>query len=274
MNLSNLKLGQTKVTVIGDEDMVISKVDGGYTLAYGASDATLAYDKDAKAWVLVIAEDVRKEFADATAKTIIDQVAAYWNEPATEAPSTEVAVVEATEPVELVKDEEPEDEAEATADENTILDWEVDTRGGHTTHRAAALAAVAYAMGGEVKFSQQDGSGYRGTALLHVLAPTGVVEALELMLPLVEDKMEKGAAALSRTVSSQARAAGQHHSIHGCHARRGYILGFGRGLAEKILKSDGAKAEVEFPEVVKVHMYTEAAYELGYEAATADSVSA
>lgn len=266
MNLSNLKVNQTKTT---DTGVQVSKNDGGqYVLVRDGQNAILWHDKAEKAWFLSVAAPTSETFRleGETAKTVIAAAVTRWEVETTVAPEPGA--------VELVKDEELEDGTEDTADEVTTLDWEVDTRGGHTTHRAAALAAVAYAMGGEVEFSQQDGSGYRGTALLHVLAPTEVVEALELMLPLVEDKMEKGAAALSRTVSSQARAAGQHHSIHGCHARRGYILGFGRGLAEKILKSDGAKAEVELPEVVKVHMYTEAAYELGYEAATVDSVSA
>lgn len=261
MNLSNLKLGQTKVA----GDVAVTKIDGGYEISQSnVAGGTLAYDKGDKVWVLTSNGQVQSIIA--TAKTVVDEVVAIWAaapEPVVEVtpvPSTELAIYEPAGEVEIVEAEVVEDDAAGDVD---TLDYEVNTRGGHTAHRAAALGAVAYALGAEVKFSQEAGQGYRGRAVLHLLAPAGEVDKIQFQLEMVEGIMEKRAAVVSRRVSAAARAAGRHHSLHGCHARRGYLAGFGQGLAEQLL----GDSDVELPEIVKLQQYDEEAWRQGHDTA-------
>lgn len=141
LNLSNLKAGQSKTVDVDGTDLTVVKVDGGYDLIFGVSVATLSYDKDAKVWVLLIAEDVRKEFT-ATAKTVLDQVIAYWGE------EPEAEVTPEPEPEHSQADEEPEPEAKphpvATEDD-------VKTKKMDAIAKAIALANDPSASQGEAE---------------------------------------------------------------------------------------------------------------------------
>jgi hypothetical protein len=115
--------------------------------------------------------------------------------------------------------------------------YDVNVQGGHAPHRVAAFASVARAMGGGVFFTHHKtkGAGYKADVVtLHVAAQPSVIESLKTFLPLVELQMERLAEEISRKVSHEARLAGGHHSGPGCHARRGFMRGFGAGVAARI----------------------------------------
>jgi hypothetical protein len=269
MNLGNLKLGQTKVT----DTVAVTKVDSGYELKSRADGhGHLRFNKDAKSWLLVTAgQEIALD--GATSKTAVEIALAAWpvDEPELEAapaPSTELAIIEPAGELAIIEAEIVD--AEEITDEVTTLDYPIDTRGGHGHHRAAALGAIAYALGGEVEFTELTERGYRGKAILSILAPVDVIAQIELTLETAETIMERQAAILSKATSSAARAAGKHHSLHGCHARRGFIAGFGVGLAQKLLGD--AKVEAELPEIVKLTAHSQTAWDMGREMAISRSI--
>lgn len=120
-----------------------------------------------------------------------------------------------------------------------IVSWEypVNVQGGHALHRVAAFTSVATAMGAGVFYvhHKPKGAGYKfHTVTLHVFAQPSVVENLKTFLPLVELQMERLAERVSKEVSRASRLTGGHHSGPGCHARRGFMRGFGAGVASRI----------------------------------------
>jgi hypothetical protein len=130
-------------------------------------------------------------------------------------------------------------EAGEKADEEPVITWSfaVNVQGGHATHRVASFTPVIQAMGAEVFFTHQKvkGEGYKSdTVTIHVIAQPTVIEDLKQFLPIMELAMERLAEKVSREVSHEARLAGQHHSGPGCHARRGFMRGFGSGIAHRV----------------------------------------
>lgn len=255
MNLGNLKLGQSRTT---DAGVTVTKTETQYQVDHPTlrqETAVIFHDKATKAWYLsvVTPNNATFKFEGATAKTIVDLAMARWDEALAEFEAHQEAEAGAPAEITVVDEIIAED-----ADENDTLDYEVSTQGGHTAHRASALGAIAAAMGGEVTFSQADGPGYRGQAMIHVLAPRETIKAITETLDEMVEIMEAQAAKISRDVSSAARAAGKHHSIHGCHARRGFLAGFGLGVARQI-----AGDEFEAPEIVTLQAFTQEHYEAG-----------
>lgn len=129
---------------------------------------------------------------------------------------------------------------EAGEGDDEIVQWsyDIDTQGGHAPHRCSAYEAVAAAMGAgtyHTTYKPSKTAGYRDYVIkVHVIAQADVIENLKIFFPIMELQMERLAAQVSKQASSAARAVGAHHSLHGAHARRGFIRGFGRGVADRI----------------------------------------
>lgn len=116
--------------------------------------------------------------------------------------------------------------------------YAVNVQGGHALHRVAAFFSVVRAMGADGFYTHDKvkGAGYKNdTVTLYVVAQTSVVESLKVFLPLMELQMERLGDLVSKETSRKARLAGGHHSGPGCHARRGFMRGFGDGIATRIV---------------------------------------
>lgn len=138
------------------------------------------------------------------------------------------------------KDEKPSDEPLAT------WTWNVNMLGGHGPHRVVAYASVAQAMGGGVFYvhDKPKGVGYKyHTITLHVVAQESVINNMKTLFPMIELQMERLAEDISKRVSREARLEGRHHSGPGCHARRGFMRGFGAGIASRIAKGKKAMSK-------------------------------
>ncbi len=288
INLSNLKAGQTKTV----EGVTVTKAERQYqvTMAdYPGETALLWHDKDTKAWYLSVVTPNQEtyKFEGETAKTVLAAAIIRWNvalaefeaHQATEAgrpegPVNEVEdadedeVVTPSKELALVGDVEDEvlegelvDTAEDEEGDDTTLDYDVNTTGGHVKHRLAAFATIADAMGGAINFSQEKGHGYHGSTTLHVLAPRSVINEIEAMLKAVEAAMEPLGDAVSKAVSREARATGKHHSSQGCFARRGFMRGFADGVVA-VLGYEGTPAG---DTILKPQHYDEGARRAGYE---------
>jgi hypothetical protein len=122
---------------------------------------------------------------------------------------------------------------------NEIVEWtyQVITTGGHVQHRVAALSTVIEALGARTFYTQQKGRGYHGTTIIHAFATADVIATLEVVIPLLVERMEKLGDQVSRQASRASRLAGGHHSAAGCGARRGFFRGFADGIAVRIVKS-------------------------------------
>jgi hypothetical protein len=120
-----------------------------------------------------------------------------------------------------------------------IVDWTypINVQGGHAPHRVAAFASVVTAMGARCFYLHHKvkGAGYKAdTMVLRVFAQQSIIDNLKAFLPVVELQMERLGDEVSRKKSREAREAGGHHSGPGCHARRGFMRGFGAGIAFRI----------------------------------------
>lgn len=125
------------------------------------------------------------------------------------------------------------------AEPEGIEAWQypVNVQGGHGPHRVAAFASVASAMGAGVFYThrKRKGQGYKADEItLHVIAQPSVIANIKRFLPVVELQMERLGEKVSKEVSRRSREAGGHHSGPGCHARRGFMRGFGVGIADRI----------------------------------------
>lgn len=269
INLSNIKPNASKTV----NEVVITKGSGQYTLAderRTASNATLAYDKDSKAWQFTVTgggSDHTITLQEATSKTAFDLAIEAWDSyeavAASYETSTELAVIEP----EVTEDEvveaevlEPEATQEVEAEEAEVveavivstgdavpLDYRIETKGGHGPHRAAAVARLLRALGAAPKISIGKGSRYREDLItVHVLDDRDEVERLEAILDQVMPELERRAHKACREVSHQARTTGQHHSHLGALARRGYIRGFAAGIHDMVTETTAlATAEDE-----------------------------
>lgn len=130
-------------------------------------------------------------------------------------------------------------EAGKEVEAEPIISWtfKINVQGGHALHRVAAFYSVIMAMGGRGFYthSKIKGAGYKAdTVIMHVFAQPAVIEDLKVFIPLMELQMERLGDAVSKERSRQSREAGGHHSGPGCHARRGFMRGFGAGIAFRI----------------------------------------
>lgn len=138
---------------------------------------------------------------------------------------------------------------EAGQGDDEIITWSfaVNTQGGHAPHRVAAYHAVIRAFGAGCFFTRNRPKGQGYTAeqvLVYAIAQAGVIDKIKDFLAIMELAMERQAEAVSRRVSAETRAAGGHHSSGGCKARRGFMRGFGQGIADRLTAStDGYVAE-------------------------------
>lgn len=137
-----------------------------------------------------------------------------------------------------------EERGEEAAPEG-IITWEysVNVQGGHALHRVAAFTSVVQAMGAGVFYTHHKprGAGYKEHIVtLHVAAQPAVVANLQTFLPLMEVQMERLGERISKEVSRESRLKGGHHSGPGCHARRGFMRGFGAGIASRIRQREEA----------------------------------
>lgn len=131
-----------------------------------------------------------------------------------------------------------EERGEEAAPEG-IITWEfpVNVQGGHALHRVAAFISVVKAMGAGAFYTHYKpaGQGYKFHEVkIHVAAQPSVVENLKLFLPLMELQMERLGEQVSKEASRESRLKGGHHSGPGCHARRGFMRGFGAGIADRV----------------------------------------
>lgn len=109
----------------------------------------------------------------------------------------------------------------------------VDGTGGFGTHRAAALASVAIAMGGE---SCWQGRNSDKRLTLHVTAHEGILAAIRVIFTSMVPVMEAGA----RVAGATARDAQPWNRQARYHAYRSYLEGFGRGVAARIYREQRA----------------------------------
>lgn len=122
-------------------------------------------------------------------------------------------------------------------DEIITAQFPINTQGGHAPHRAAAYMAVVRAFGAGTYFtrSKPKGAGYTAEQVyVYAIAQAGVIAKLKDFLAIMELAMERQAETVSRRVSAETRAAGGHHSSGGCKARRGFMRGFGQGIADRL----------------------------------------
>lgn len=131
---------------------------------------------------------------------------------------------------------------EALQDETIrTFSFDIITKGGHGMHRMMAFNSVVMAMGGQTFMVTGTGHGYNVQTKLYVSAHESTLEHLKVFLPAMSLAMETLATRESRRVSREARLTGGHHSLEGCRARRGFMVGFGSGIAQRIR---GAQAEM------------------------------
>lgn len=270
INLSNLKAGKSVVT----DTLAVTKIGSDYKISYKNVDGTwtLWFDKVAKVWSMISDATGQKTiFEGETAKTVADaaemaifnaqMVEIYDQQPAEEpakTPSKELVLVESrSKELVLVKAEEPAEAAEepetAEAESDTVkLDYEVDTTGNHTQHRAAALATIAYALGAEVSFTRGKGNGYHGQAILSMIVPAEDAITVLSTLERFTETVEPLAVKVSREASHRGRLAGAHHSSWGYYARAGFVRGYAREVAERIFSVINPGAEIDFERVEKI----------------------
>lgn len=250
VNLKNLK-NNTSREIAG---IHLSKGSGQYTLSDESrgsyADSMMWYDKDTKAWYFTAPTangEKSVKLPEATMETAFDLALAAWEElnpvstepttveeaaEATPAPSTELVLVTKTSTELAVIEAEVVKE---TTDENTTLDYQVNTKGGHGPHRAAAILRIFEALGLHSNTSYGKGARYREDSIMvHGLGAPELVESIEEVLDDLVADMEAMAEATCRKVSKRAKAAGQHHSHLGALARRGYMRGFGAGVADAL----------------------------------------
>jgi len=131
---------------------------------------------------------------------------------------------------------------EAGEGDDEIITWAmpINVQGGHAPHRVAAFWPVVRAFGanGYTTHQRFKGQGYKADIVqLHVIAQADVIAKIKDFLVIMELAMERQANEVSRAVSAATRAAGGHHSLGGCKARRGFMRGFGQGIADRLTRS-------------------------------------
>jgi hypothetical protein len=131
---------------------------------------------------------------------------------------------------------------EAGEGDDEIITWSfaINVQGGHAPHRVAAFWPVVRAFGanGYTTHQRFKGQGYKADIVqLHVIAQADVVAKIKDFLVIMELAMERQADVVSRLASSASRSMGGHHSLAGCKARRGFMRGFGQGIADRLSKS-------------------------------------
>lgn len=136
---------------------------------------------------------------------------------------------------------------EAGQGDDEIITWAyaVNTQGGHAPHRVAAYHAVIRAFGAGSYFTRNKpkGAGYTAERVfVYAIAQAGVIEKIKDFLAIMELAMERQAEVVSRRVSAETRAMGGHHSSGGCKARRGFMRGFGQGIADRLTQGTEAFA--------------------------------
>lgn len=152
-------------------------------------------------------------------------------------------------------------------DEIIVWSMPINVQGGHSPHRVAAFWPVIRAFGanGYQTHVRTKGLGYKhDIVFLHVIAQADVVAKIKDFLVIMELAMERQAEVVSRAASRDSRAAGGHHSLAGCKARRGFMRGFGEGIADRLAKSTqeyvakdgtGSKALVVADRAARVDAY-------------------
>lgn len=123
---------------------------------------------------------------------------------------------------------------EADAEEITYWSFEVDTKGGHAPARMGALHCVTMAMGAQAFFSTGGGQGYRKETTFTVIGHTSVVDNLKIFLPMMLMRAEVLSEAHAKQAIKEAKEDGTFYSNTGCNARRGFMRGFGSGVANRI----------------------------------------
>ena len=116
----------------------------------------------------------------------------------------------------------------------------MNNQGGHGVHRAHSYMAVirAFGAGSYYTHNKIKGLGYRHDVIkVYVIAQADVVAKIKDFVVIMDLAMERQAAQVSRNASSHSRANGGHHSLAGCRARRGFIRGFGQGIADRLTVS-------------------------------------
>jgi hypothetical protein len=126
--------------------------------------------------------------------------------------------------------------------DDEIITWSVpiNVQGGHAPHRIAAFWPVVRAFGanGYTTHQRFKGLGYKHDIVqLHVIAQADVVAKIKDFFLIMELAMERQADVVSRLASSASRSMGGHHSLAGCKARRGFMRGFGQGIADRLTQS-------------------------------------
>ncbi len=130
---------------------------------------------------------------------------------------------------------------EAGNGDDEIIEWAmpINVQGGHAPHRVGAYWAVIKAFGadGYITHLRPKGKGYiHHIVHLHVIAQEAVIQKIKDFVVIMELAMERQADVVSRRESSRSRTMGGHHSLAGCKARRGFMRGFGQGIADRLTK--------------------------------------
>jgi len=130
---------------------------------------------------------------------------------------------------------------EAGEGDDAIEEWifPISVQGGHAPHRVAAYWPVVLAFGADGYSTHQrfKGLGYKHDVVeLHVIAQADVLAKIKDFFVIMELAMERQADVVSRRESSLSRQMGGHHSLAGCKARRGFMRGFGEGIARRLKK--------------------------------------
>lgn len=123
-----------------------------------------------------------------------------------------------------------------TAADEEIVYWmyEIDTIGGHAKARMAAVHSVVVAMGARGFFNTGEGTGYRKTTHYTVIGQASVVDNLKIFIPTMMMRAETLSEAHGKAAIRAAKLDGTFYSNTGCNARRGYMRGFGSGVANRL----------------------------------------
>jgi len=128
-----------------------------------------------------------------------------------------------------------------TNEEIVKFRWTINTKGGHAISRRTAYFAVIHAMGARGYYVEAKKQRYVDREMtITIIAQASVIESIKLFLPAMELTMERLADQEAKRATREAKYYGTLYSNTGCNARRGFMIGFGEGIAERIRASHKA----------------------------------
>lgn len=131
-----------------------------------------------------------------------------------------------------------------TEEEIVRASWKINTKGGHAPSRMKAYFPVIWAMGAQGFYSEEKEQRYVDRNMtITIIGQKSVVDGILLFLPAMELTMERLADQESKAATAAAKLDGTLYSNTGCNARRGFMMGFGSGVGDRIRASQEALKE-------------------------------